>query len=133
MTRILDTNICIFLLTGRHPQVARRFRQMGPGQVRTTTVTAAELRYGALHSNRQRENLDRLARFLAPLAPLPFDDRAAAHFAAIKDHLARKGCPIGPMDLLIASVVRSMDAILVTDNEREFTRVKDLGIENWRR
>lgn len=129
---ILDTNICIYVLTRRVPSVTERFRSMSPGELGTTFITVAELRYGALHSARPRENLARLTVFLAPLVKLPFDDASAAHFARIKNDLARDGKPIGPMDLLIAATTRSRDATLVTNNVSEFLRVPSLRVENWK-
>jgi tRNA(fMet)-specific endonuclease VapC len=128
---LLDTNICIYLMTGRCKTVANRFKEMRPGDVGTTAITAAELRYGAIHSARPRQNLRTLALFLAPLPRFAFDDAAAAHFAKIKDDLVRAGRPISTMDMLIAATARSIDATLVTNNTREFSRIDSLQIENW--
>ena len=98
---LLDTDICIYLLTGRAPGVADRLRRQPASELGTTTITAAELRYGALHSARPVQNLERVETFLAPLQTLPFDDAAAVQFARIKQDLASRGTLIGVMDLLI--------------------------------
>ena len=127
----LDTDMCIYLLNGRAPEAAERMRDIPADSVGVTSITAGELRYGALRSGRTAANLERVERFLAPLARLVFDDRAAVHFAEIKSNLATRGDLIGPMDLLIAATVRSRGATLITNNTREFERVSGLSIDNW--
>jgi len=73
---------------------------------------------------KQREFLD---RFIS----LPFDDRAAEFYGQIRARLTAQGLPIGPNDLMIASIVLSNQLILVTHNIREFSRVDGLQIEDW--
>ena len=128
---VLDSDVCIWLLRGRAPAVETRLRTLPLNAVATTTVTAGELRYGALRSKHARANLARVEAFLAPVRLLSFDNRAACHFADIKGHLAAAGALIGPMDLLIAATTRAHDATLVTGNTREFSRVPDLPVEDW--
>ena len=129
---ILDTDICIYLLTGRAPEVAERLRHMLATDVGTTAITAAELRYGALHSAKPAANLERVETFLAALETLPFDNAAATQFATIKQNLASRGTPIGVMDLLIAGIAVASGVTLVTNNVREFSRVETLSVVNWR-
>lgn len=128
---VLDSDICIWLLRGQAPAAAARLRDLPMDAVATTTITAGEIRYGALRSQRPKENLARVETLLAPLALLPFDNRAACHFADIKAHLTASGSIIGPMDLLIAAIARARNATLVTGNLREFSRVPGLAAENW--
>jgi tRNA(fMet)-specific endonuclease VapC len=128
---VLDTDVCVFLLRGRASGVAARLRQSNADEIAVTAITAAELRYGAVHSGNPPRNLEQVERFLAPLEILPFDSLAASHFAAIKQHLASTGNVIGPMDLLIAATSRANAATLATNNTREFTRVPGLLVENW--
>ena len=130
---ILDSDISIFLLRQKAEAeiVVDRLRKMDRNTLGTTAVTAAELRYGAIHSANPPRNLELVEQFLAPLQLFPFDNAAAIHFAGIKEHLARAGQLIGPMDLLIAATTRSIGATLVTNNTNEFTRVPGLKIENW--
>lgn len=128
---LLDTDICIYLLNRRAPTVIQRLQETPADEVGTTSITAAELRFGALNSGRPRANLLRVEAFLAPLTQQPFENRAAAHYAQIKHHLRTQGQMIGPMDLLIAAVARSIGATLVTNNVREFSRVPGLNIESW--
>jgi len=128
---LLDTDICIFLLRGGHEELAERLREVPADELCTSTVTAAELRYGARHSPRPKKNVAAVEAFLAPLIRLPFDDLAALHFAEIKHDLARRGEPIGPMDLLVAAISRAASATLVTNNDGEFRRVVGLKVANW--
>ncbi len=128
---LLDTDVCVFLLRGRAHTVAQRLRDLRADQVGTTAITAAELWYGALRSAKSDDNLSRVQQFLAPIVRVPFDNRAAAHFARIKAALAAEGQLIGPMDLLIAATALSVNATLVTNNGGEYRRVPGLRIENW--
>ena len=131
MTFLLDTNACIRALNGSSPALEARLRLLPPSDIRLSAVTKAELLYGAFRSGRPAENLALLDRFWAPFVSLPFDDRCALQYGRIRSDLARVGGPIGPNDLLIASVARAHDLTLVTHNLREFSRVPDLSLEDW--
>jgi tRNA(fMet)-specific endonuclease VapC len=129
---ILDTDICIYLLNGAAPAAAEKLHALQRKDVGVTSITAAELRYGALHSKNAESNMVRVEQFLSPLQQFAFDNRAAVHFAVIKERLASTGRLIGPMDMLIAAIVINIDGILVTNNVREFERVSNLKLENWK-
>ncbi len=128
---LLDTDISIYLLNERLPAMEERLARLSVGQLGTTSVSAAELRFGALNSSRPQQNLDRVEAFLSPLVQVPFDNEAAIHFGSLKRWLVSKGQIIGAMDLLIASCALASGAVLVTNNVREFSRVPSLAIENW--
>lgn len=128
---LLDTDVSIYLLNGRLPRVEARLKELPAGRIGISAMTAAELRYGALHSGRPEKNLERAEAFIGSLRVVPFDDPAAGHFARIKDHLARQGEPIGTPDLLIASCALAVGATLVTNNTREFGKVPGLRWANW--
>jgi tRNA(fMet)-specific endonuclease VapC len=128
---LLDTDVSVYLLNGRLPAVEHRLATLPAEQLGTTAITAAELRFGALHSGRPEKNLARVETFLAPLTQIPFDERAAIQFGNIKQHLAAKGRLIGTMDLLIAACVLAAGGVLVTNNVREFSRVPSLNLESW--
>jgi tRNA(fMet)-specific endonuclease VapC len=128
---ILDTDISIFLLRGQATHIVDRLKLLDSDLLGTTAITAAELRYGAIHSNNPAGNLELVEQFLAPLQLFSFNNSAAIHFAAIKEHLSRAGKLIGPMDFLIAAITRSVDATLVTNNTNEFARVPGLKVQNW--
>ena len=131
MIYLLDTDTCIYLLESKAPGIAAHLRRLSPDDVGTTAITAAELHYGVQHSSRASENLDRLETFLRFLPQLPFDASCAQHYGELKQALARRGTPIGPMNLLIAATALTHDATLVTNNAREFDRVPGLRTENW--
>ena len=130
---LLDTNACIELIRKRSAAVLRRLRACAVGEVALSSITLAELYYGVARSAFPERNLAALTEFCTPLALLPFDDRAAALYGQVRADLERSGHPAGPLDTLIASHALSVKATLVTDNEREFHRVKGLEVENWKR
>ena len=127
---LLDTNIVSDLI--RHPQgpVARRITSKGEDTVCTSVVVAAELRYGVEKAGSKRLS-ERVNLVLSALEVLPLEIPGDLHYGAIRHHLTRHGTPIGPNDLLIAAHARALDLTVVTDNEREFSRVPDLRVENW--
>jgi len=131
LRRLLDTNVCIHII-GRRPQsVLRRFEDYGIGEVGVSSVTVAELRYGAEKSSRPEQNLEALGRFLLPLEILAFGEGAAASYGRVRAALEKAGTPIGPLDTLIAAHAVSVGVTLVTNNTREFRRVPDLEVEDW--
>jgi len=96
-----------------------------------TDLVKAELLYGACRSSRAAEIKVQIQDLLRPYGAIPFDDRAAEHYAEIRTHLEREGTPISPNDLIIAAAVRAAEATLVTANTREFHRVPGLLCEDW--
>ena len=131
MRDLLDTNICIYVIRRRPPQVLARFQRCAVGDIGLSTVTLAELQYGVAKSAFPERNQEALAAFTLPLEILPFDAPAAAAYGPIRATMERQGTPIGAMDLLIAAHAVSLGVILVTNNPREFRRVSDLQVENW--
>ena len=131
MTYLLDTNICIYALKNRPPEVLAQLQTAGRAAVALSVITVLELRQGAEKSERAATNHARLDVFLAPMKILPFDEEAAIIAAKIRAHLERKGTPIGDLDSLIAAHALARDLILVTNNLREFERVPGLLTENW--
>ncbi len=131
MTYLLDTNICIYALKNRPPEVLERLRVVGRGAVALSVITVLELRQGAEKSQQAAANHARLDFFLSPMKILPFDEEAALAGARLRAHLERQGAPIGDLDSLIAAQALARDLILVTNNLREFKRVPGLQTENW--
>lgn len=131
MTYLLDTNICIYALKNRPPDVLDRLREVGRAAVAVSVITVLELRQGAEKSQQPAANNARLDFFLAPIKTLSFDEPAALAGARIRAHLERQGTRIGDYDSLIAAQAVSRDLILVTNNVGEFERVPGLLIENW--
>jgi tRNA(fMet)-specific endonuclease VapC len=131
LRRLLDTNVCIHIIRRRPQAVLGRFEDYGVGEVGVSSVTVAELCYGAEKSSRPQQNLEALGRFLLPLEVLAFGGEAAAAYGRIRTALEKAGTPIGPLDTLIAAHAVSMGVTLVTNNTREFQRVPELNVEDW--
>lgn len=128
---MLDSNVCIHLLNNRHSQIEKHFRSASPAEIALCSIVKAELLFGARHSKRVEASLQLLHRFFAPLSSLPFDDRCADKYGLIRADLSTQGKIIGPNDLLIAAIARANDAVLVTHNTKEFSRITGLQLEDW--
>ncbi len=128
---LLDTDIRICIRNRRPPGVHRRFRGLVPGDIGISSITCAELRFGAEKSSDPGRNKEALDLMLRPLDAHPFDRGASVRYGSIRAHLERHGHPIGGMDLLIAAHALRLGAVLVTNNSREFSRVPGLKTENW--
>lgn len=131
MTYVLDTNICIYLINRRPAQVIKRLLQHDVSEVGISSITLSELEYGVARSAHRDRNKIALQSFVAPLTVLSYDDAAAEVYGQLRASLETQATPIGPMDMLIAAHAVSLDATLVTNNEREFRRIPTLTIENW--
>jgi tRNA(fMet)-specific endonuclease VapC len=131
MKVMLDTNICIYIIKQKPEAVLARFRAFQVGDVGISTITLAELQYGAMKSARPKQNRESLKEFVAPLDVASFDNAASEAYGEIRVALEKSGRPVGAMDLLIAAHALSLDARLVTNNEKEFKRVRGLRVENW--
>ena len=133
MSYMLDTCILIHIIRDQNLNIIEMMRRKTPGEICVSSVTVAEMEYGAAKSSKVDDNRDALYQFLSPLVILPFDQKAAYEYGLVRSHLERKGMVIGSMDMMIAAHARSIPAVIVTDNVREFTRVPDLSVENWLR
>ena len=130
---MLDTNVCVELLRGRAAGVFGRLRRRRIDEAGISSITLAELQYGAARSARPAYHQTLLAEFCAPLAILPFDSVAAESCGRLRADLERRRVPIGPLDTLIASHALSLGVTVVTGNVGEFRRVPGLRVENWLR
>lgn len=130
MRYLLDTNIVSDLVRNPQGRAAAAVRAMGESAVFTSIIVVAELRYGAEKKNSLRLT-QQLETVLRGLEIVDFDAPADGRYATLRAYLEGAGTPIGPLDLLIAAHALALDSVLVTDNEREFTRVPGLMVENW--
>ena len=128
---MLDTNICIGIINRRGENAIKQLAKCEPGDVSVSSITVAELRYGADKSKSAAKNHQALDFFLMPLVVAEFNDRAALAYGNVRAELERLGTPIGPLDTLIAAHALSLEVTLVTNNVREFARVKELVLQNW--
>jgi tRNA(fMet)-specific endonuclease VapC len=128
---LLDTDICIEMIRGKSPALLTHLHRRKVGSVAISSITLAELQYGVAKSRDPEQNLIALVHFVAPLEVLPFDERVAAGYGKLRADLERSGQPIGPLDTLIAAHALAAKLTLVTNNQREFSRVPGLHVENW--
>lgn len=131
MKYMLDTNICIYIIKKNPIQVLKKFAAVNKDDMCISTITLAELEFGACKSNNLTKNKLTLMIFLAGIKVLPFDESAAKEYGDIRATLERRGTPIGANDLLIVAHAKSLQLTLVTNNVKEFERVNGLQIENW--
>ena len=131
MKYLIDTNICIYIMNKRPVGVIKKFKQFALGEIGISTITVSELQYGVSKSTYREKNEVRLEEFLAPLEILTYDQTAARIYGDIRFQLEKSGQLIGPLDLLIAAHAISQNLVLITNNDREFKRIKKLRIENW--
>ena len=126
---MLDTDTVSFALRGVGA-VGARLAKHKRSELCLSAITVAELRFGAdkRHSRKVHEAID---AFLSGVDVLAFDNSAAEKFGAIAAALANAGEPIGQMDTLIAGHALAVRATLVTNNQRHFSKVKGLKLENW--
>lgn len=132
MKYLLDTNVCVDYLNGRFPRLTARLQASRPNDLCVSSVVVAELRYGAEKSAHNQRNHGRLDVLLGEIVCADFDSAAAGVYGGIRAGLERRGVVIGPYDLQIAAHALSLGLVLVSDNVREFRRVKGLRVENWR-
>ncbi len=128
---LLDTDICIYLIKQHPPEVLARFQQVQIKQLNISVVTVFELYYGIEKNNSHQRNLSALENFISPLTVVDFTVDAAKKAATIRHQLQQQGTPIGAYDIQIAAIALALNMTLLTNNAREFARVKNLKLENW--
>jgi tRNA(fMet)-specific endonuclease VapC len=126
---LLDSNTLISYLKG-HESVVARLQAASRREVAIPSVVACEVEYGTLKISPSRRR-ELASEVLASLLQIPFDHEAALASARIRIDLEARGALIGPIDLLIAGTAVSRGALLVTNNTKEFSRVKGLKLLDW--
>jgi tRNA(fMet)-specific endonuclease VapC len=127
---LLDTNIISDAIRNTRGACATRIGQVDSEDLCTSIVVAAELRFGA-EKKGSRELTERIERALSGLPVKPLGGDADDWYGKLRADLERRGQLIGANDMLIAAHALAMDAVLVTDNVAEFSRIPGLAIENW--
>ncbi|ACO04316.1 MAG TPA: type II toxin-antitoxin system VapC family toxin [Persephonella sp.] len=132
MIYMLDTNICSFIIRERPLTVKEKLKiiDINNNKVVLSSIVASELLYGAYKIGSPKL-IDTVKTFIDFFEVLPFDLSAAEEYGKIRSFLEKKGIVIGAYDLQIAAHARSINAILVTNNIEEFSRVEGLKIEDW--
>ncbi len=131
MKHMLDTNICIGLIRQKPQQLVERLMQCAPLEVGVSSITVAELVYGAQKSSRVEQNMFATEQFLLPLEVANFDQQASVAYGVIRAYLEREGKLIGAMDMLIGAHALSLGVTLITNNIDEFERIPKLKVEDW--
>ena len=131
MNYLIDTNICIYIMNKRPPEVIQKFKKFDIGQIAISSITFSELNYGVAKSQQKKKNAKRLDEFLTPFVILPYDENASRYYGTIRAYLERQGKIMGPLDMLIAAHALSEELTLVTNNEKDFQRIESLKVENW--
>jgi len=128
---MLDTDTCSYIMRRSHDAVLRRLAKVPVSDVCISVITKSELLYGVEVSPKRRQDEAALDAFLRHVEVLDFPDEAASHYAKIRADPKARGTMIGANDLLIAAHARSAGLTLISNNTREFRRVRELSIENW--
>jgi tRNA(fMet)-specific endonuclease VapC len=128
---MLDTDTCSYIMKRSNEAVLKRLQKLPVSDVCISVITKSELWFGVEMSPRREQDEAALSAFLRYVEVLDFPDQASAPYARIRADLKKLGTMIGANDLLIAAHARSLGLTLVTNNTREFERVRDLMIENW--
>jgi tRNA(fMet)-specific endonuclease VapC len=128
---MLDTDTCSYIMKRSHDAVLKRLAKVAVDDVCISVITKSELLFGVDVSPKRRQDEAALDAFLRYVEVLDFPDQASSHYAKIRADLKARGAMIGANDLLIAAHVQSLGLTLITNNTREFRRVRNLFIENW--
>ncbi len=131
MNALLDTNICIAIIKRKSPQVLKRLTAYKVGNIGISSVTLAELEFGVAKSQYVEKNQAALDEFILPLELAIFDREAARVYGQVRAALEKKGTPIGSLDMMIGAHALVLGATLVTNNTREFSRIKGLTVVDW--
>ena len=129
---LLDTNICIYIIKHQPEIVRQHFEKHLPHRnILISVITLGELRFGAEKSQHKEKALKVIDELTSMIQVVELDENVAHHYAEIRQNLASKGQIIGANDLWLAAHARANHWVMVTNNEKEFTRVDGLKVENW--
>jgi tRNA(fMet)-specific endonuclease VapC len=131
MIWLLDTNPCIRVLNGRSATLTARMNRTNRAEIGISAITVAELFYGSAKSQTPDRSRQKQVLFLREFNILPFNESHAEAYARIRATLEARGIPISHADIQIAAIALTHDLILVTHNNREFSRIEGLKLEDW--
>lgn len=126
---LLDTNMCIYLMKNQPEAVAKRFAQCYVGDVAISAITHAELVFGVAVSEDPAKERDNLASLIEDIPVMPFDDAAGSAYGPIR--MATRESRKDHLDKLIAAHAVSLNAIVVTNNVKDFAKYPGVVVENW--
>ena len=128
---LLDTNICIYIVNKRPIGAVHKLEQYQPTEIKISSITVAEMEYCASKSKNREKNREALKKFLSPFEILYFDTKDAEIYGIIRAELELRGEIIGPYDIQLAAQAIRGGYTFVTNNTKEFSRIKQLKLENW--
>ena len=128
---LLDTNICIYAINGRYPKLSDQLLQIHPDDICVSSITVGEMAYGAAKSRWGDRTRQIMHAFLSNYKILPFTEKDAILFGQLRARLAFSGTPIGAYDVMIAAQGVSRNLTVVTHNNKEFSRVPGIILEDW--
>lgn len=128
---LIDTDIIIYWLKNKFQSISEKFIEIEDHRIFISSITVAELYYGAYNSSKMEENCELVKELMSEINVVDFDSKAGEHFGKIKANLKSRGEIINDSDLFIASIGVSNEYTLVTNNENHFGRIEGLKIENW--
>ncbi|MBE0490683.1 MAG: type II toxin-antitoxin system VapC family toxin [Sulfurospirillum sp.] len=128
---MLDTNICIYIIKNKPQNAREKFKEFDVGDLVLSNITVSELYYGAYKSEHVAKNLLALEHFLKPFDILEYGIKASVAYGKIRADLEKRGQTIGGLDMMIAAHALCHNMTLVTNNTKEFQRIKELELDNW--
>ncbi|MDR0878311.1 MAG: type II toxin-antitoxin system VapC family toxin [Treponema sp.] len=128
---ILDTDICSYAIRENPQSIRDNFWKHRKDDICISAVTHAELIFGGIHKGSVKLQ-NQIKTFVSRLRIIDFNTAAAEEYAQIRQFLETHGIVIGNMDMLIAASAKSCGAVLVSNNQKHFSRIPNLKIENWR-
>jgi tRNA(fMet)-specific endonuclease VapC len=128
---MLDTNICIYIRRKRPKEAMERFRKLKRGDAVISAITLGEMYLGIEKSNERDRMHDALLDLTTLIPVVAVDASVARSYGSLRAALERRGEMIGANDLWIAAHALSIRVTLVTNNRKEFDRVRGLTVENW--
>lgn len=128
---MLDTNICIYIINQKPQTVLEKLKKHSAGDLYLSSIVVSELYFGVYNSQRVGQNLSALAEFLKPFSILEYGENEAKQYGKIRADLQKRGESIGSLDMLIAAHALAADMTLITNNTKEFERIRELRCENW--
>ncbi len=131
MMFMLDTNTCIYLIKQKSRNLLKRFNNHSVGDIGISSITLAELQYDVAKSLYVDKNREALAEFILPLEIADFDEKAAESYGTVRTDLEKAGKPVGSIDMLIGAHALSLDVTVITNNIKEFRKIKNLKVEDW--
>jgi tRNA(fMet)-specific endonuclease VapC len=131
---IFDTNMCIFIIKKKFPSVMEKLKKNRKKGLCISSITLAEMEYGIENAKQEYKAKNRIAlmEFLSVFEVKKFDENAAKEYGILRKNLKDRNCLLGSLDMLIGAHAKSLKMTLVTNNTREFERIEDLKIEDWK-